>query len=373
MSQGAADVSNDWTQRNPRRRFHFDIDIVGACNLSCPSCPTGNSAEVAVPRGQMSVDLLERILRKATSECDVRSVQLYNWTEPMLHAKLPEMIRIVRSHRVSCGLSANLNIMRNIEQVMEANPENLRITVSGFTQDTYAWTHRQGDIEAVKRNMVDVAKALKSTRATTRVTVGFLRYLGNHEDEGRMKRYAESLGFEFEPLWAYFMPLEKVLAFAELGSSSMLLSQDDQALIARLALPLDRAIEAARTHAAAPCKLRDSQMALTFQGDVMLCCTVYDPSRYKLANFLSTPLDELQAMKFRHALCGRCMSHGLHVLATYGAEEFDTLALDHVRTQYPHAQLIGMREAARKREPHGIAGWPRKIKRKFQKMLARMT
>ena len=26
-------------------RWLFDVDIVGRCNLRCPSCPVGNSAE----------------------------------------------------------------------------------------------------------------------------------------------------------------------------------------------------------------------------------------------------------------------------------------------------------------------------------------
>ena len=30
-------------------RWLFDVDIVGRCNLRCPSCPVGNSAEVPRP------------------------------------------------------------------------------------------------------------------------------------------------------------------------------------------------------------------------------------------------------------------------------------------------------------------------------------
>jgi len=363
---------DDWKKRNPARRFHFHVDILGTCNLTCPSCPVGNSANIKAPTGHMSLELLDKILKKATAECEVTGFALYNWTEPLLHPKLPDMIRLIRSYEINCLLSANLNLIKNINAVMEANPGGLRITVSGFTQEQYGWTHRDGDIEVVKKNMAEVARAKERSGATTNVTVGFLRYLGNHDDELKMKEYATSLGFGFEPLWAYLMPLEKVLAYAEPDSIDVELTHDDRELINRLALPLDRSIEVAKKYKERPCNLRDRQMALNFRGEVMLCCTVYDQGKYKLANFLDTPLDELQDVKYRHSMCGSCMKHGLHVLATYGTKELDEIALANVAKQYPDARLIGMYEAMPERFPHGISGWPRMLRWKLQNVLSRL-
>jgi len=104
----------------------------------------------------------------------------------------------------------------------------------------------------------------------------------------------------------------------------------------------------------------------------MLCCTVYDQSKYKLASFLDTPLEKLQEMKYHHQMCGSCMKHGLHVLAIHGTEELDAIALENVTRQYPDVKLIGMHSAMRHRHPHGISGWPRKIRRNIQKLLARL-
>ena len=28
---------------DPKTKWQFDIDVVGSCNLRCPSCPVGNS------------------------------------------------------------------------------------------------------------------------------------------------------------------------------------------------------------------------------------------------------------------------------------------------------------------------------------------
>ena len=364
-------VGPPWTQ-DPKTKWQFDIDVVGSCNLRCPSCPVGNSWEARTSVAYMRPELMDRIVRKATSECRVSGVYLYNWTEPFLHPDLAGMIRIVQSHDIPCGLSSNLNIVPKLDAVMEANPHVRKVSLSGFTQDTYGETHRRGDIEVVKRNMAEVARTKERTGATTRLVVAFHRYLGNHDDEARMKEYAESLGFEFEPAWAYLMPLEKMLAFADPDATDVRLTGEDRALIDRLALPLDAALDASKRARRKPCVLRARQMAITAQSDVMLCCTAFDQRKYKLARFLDTSLADLQKMKYGHEACGTCMKHGIHVLFTYGSDEIDQIALENVARHYPDARLKGMRELGRERRPRGIRSLPRKAKREYDKLRARL-
>ena len=225
----------EWKRLNPENRFLFNVDILGQCNLRCPSCPIGNSTNIKNPTGYMSPDLLDKILKKATAECEVTAFELYNWTEPLLHPKLPELIRIVRSYGVRCGLSANLNVIKNMEGILGANPTYLTISVSGFTQDGYGMTHARGKIDLVKQNMAEVARAKDRTGATMEVRVAFHRYLGNHQDELEMKEYTELLRFRFDPEWAYLMPLEKVLAYTAPDSIDVELTDQDRDLIDRLA------------------------------------------------------------------------------------------------------------------------------------------
>ncbi len=154
-----------------------------------------------------------------------------------------------------------------------------------------------------------------------------------------MREFAESLGFKIHPVWAYLMPLEKVLAFTGSDATEVPLTDEDRELIENFALPLDLALEAARKHRSNPCVLRDSQMAITVTGDVMLCCSTYDQDKYSLGPYLEHSLQELQDMKNRHWLCGPCMENGIHVLAVCGAEELDDIALNHVARYYPATKL----------------------------------
>jgi len=289
--------------------------------------------------GYMKPEFLDKIVTKAISECHVTNFSLYNWTEPFIHPHLPEMVRVVKSHGIGCDLSTNLNLGKQIEPVVAANPDQIKISVSGFTQENYGVTHRGGDIELVKENMTRLAEAKRVTRSKTRIIVVFHRYLHNQEDELEMRAFAEQLAFDFTTYWAYLMPLEKNLAFLGRKDAPAELNEEDRSLINRLALPLDRAIEVSRAAPVRDCRLRERQMAINSEGNVMLCCSVFDQSRYTLAPFLETSHEELQAMKYGHSMCATCMQEGLHVLMTYGEESLDQLALENVRDKNPGLDL----------------------------------
>ena len=340
--------------------FVFNVDVVGTCNLRCPSCPIGNTRHDALPQGAMAVDMLDAIVKKAKGELGYVAFHLYNWTEPFLHPKIGDLIRAVTSNKVACHLSTNLNIAKRINDVAEAEPTSIRISVSGFTQGSYSQTHRKGDIEVVKENMRKLATAVAERGGRTELNVYFHRYLGNHDEESAMSFFSESLGYNFEAGWAYLMPLEKNLEFAENGIRSNSLTDLDRDLIKKLALPLAEAIEVSKRSRVGDCALRSNQYALDVEGNVSLCCAVYNSDDRVIGNFLNEPHATLHARKYAHSLCDRCMRHGLHVLATYGeAKSFEALALSNVERHFPNVELEASRAAARR----GLLG---KLKRGFR-------
>jgi hypothetical protein len=336
-------------------RFVFNVDVLGSCNLRCPSCPVGNTREFKPATGFMPPVLLTRIVDKAQTECEVIGLGLFNWTEPLLHPQLPELIRIVESRGIRCHLSSNLNQVRNLDAIMAENPFAFRISVSGFTQETYGYTHRGGRIERVKQHMIELADAKRRHRATTNVHVLYHRYKHNLADERPMREFTRSLGIGFEPVWAFMMPLEKVLAYVNDDPTEATLTEEDHRLIDNLALPLKEAVTVAERHREADCTLRDDQMTLDFQGNVQLCCATYDTRRYGLGPYLALPLAELQARKHAHDLCGRCMRRGLHVYGTYGTPEFDDIG---ARAIGPDgARLIGLTAERRRQRLRRGAQW----------------
>ena len=242
-------------------KYYIHIDVVSVCNLECPSCPVGNSPEIQNPRGMMAPGVLEKILKKAVGECVVQGVDLFNWTEPLIHPKIDELIRIVQSFGVKCDLSSNLNVLKHPEKLLAANPTNFRVSLSGFSQPVYGNSHRGGDIEKVKLNMVLLAEAKQKTASSMDIHVLYHRYTHNLHEEPLAKEFSIKLGFRFVPVWAFMMPLEKSLAYLE-GNPDENLTPDDRQTIDSLALPLREASMAAIQYKEQTCQLLEKQITL---------------------------------------------------------------------------------------------------------------
>jgi organic radical activating enzyme len=322
------------------RKFLFDIDIGGACNLRCPSCPQGNVKDYRLSHGFMEPELLARIVEKAKSECRVGPVSLYNWAEPLLHPRLPELIRIVQDAGIPCHLSSNLNILPNADAIMAANPASFRISTSGFSQEIYGRTHRGGNIERVKKHMVELVQAKKRNKATTDIYVYYHRYRHNLKEGSLMREFAAGISIKFVPDWALMLPLEKIIGYVEGDDFDLPLTVEDQTLIGSLALPLRAALVASRKYGNRPCPMREEAITLDFQGNVMLCCGVFDARKYTLGFYIDMPLAEIQRLKQNHPMCGRCMRHGAHVYLTYGIDEMDELALAEIAPE--DAELLDL-------------------------------
>jgi len=324
-----------------KSNFDIDIDIVGACNLRCPSCPQGNVRDYRLPHGFMAPELMERIVEKAQAECRKIQISLYNWAEPLLHPQLAELVSIIQDAGIPCHLSSNLNILPNAETIMATNPASFRISNSGFSQEVYGRTHKGGNIERVKKHMMELAEAKKHNNATTDIYVYYHRYLHNLKEERLMRKFATDLGFYFHAVWALFFPLEKILAYAGEDVSDFPITEEDRALISSLALPLPVALTASRKYGSRPCPLREDAISLDYQGNFTLCCGVFDARKYTLGNYMDMPLEEIQSLRQSHSMCRCCMHHGCHIYMTYGINEMDDLALTNIAPE--DVELLDLR------------------------------
>jgi pyruvate-formate lyase-activating enzyme len=64
------------------------------------------------------------------------------------------MIRFLKQNGLYVMISSNLSIKKNLEEVIRAEPDEIKISLSGFTQEVYSRTHVKGNIELVKQNMI---------------------------------------------------------------------------------------------------------------------------------------------------------------------------------------------------------------------------
>ncbi|MBI5069718.1 MAG: radical SAM protein [Deltaproteobacteria bacterium] len=312
------------------------LDIVGACNLSCPSCGQGNSRGARRFRGVMQLPLFERILDKVEAEAPGPGrprIHLFNWGEPLLHPRAPDFVRAVKARGLVCRLSSNLVRPRDLRAVVEARPDWLRVSVSGFWQSTYGVTHRGGDVARVKDNLRTLRRLMDELGVPLHVDVNYHRYRHNcAEDLVAMRNLVEELRFSFTPVWAIPAPVEKVVRWLEEG-----VPPQDQPLVDLLVIGLEEAREISLRHAgelpAGECPL-GRMVLIGADGSAELCCATYDVEPVA-TSYLEVPAPEIAARKLRHPACGPCMRNGLHLTGLYaGMAERDARAAAVLEAQF---------------------------------------
>lgn len=310
--------------------FIYNIEIVGACNLKCPSCPVGNipASELGQsrPKGFMAKDNFYRILDKIRREHPVAPntlVRLFNWGEPILHPQIGDFISAVNAAGFRSSLSTNLNNVKNLEAVVKASPSEFIISLSGYNQQVYSQTHRGGDIETVKQNMHALHQMRQEYDSSFMVAVAYHAYRHNCGcDFSQMRQLCEQLGFHFHAYWAWFSPLEKLLGYLD-GDSL----PEDEALLRMLVVDPREQVQVVKRNATrnSDCVLRSDAVNIGVDGSVELCCAAYDPSSTVAPDFLQISHKEIQARRYRSPLCTPCMEKRVHQL--YGNVGYEELCV----------------------------------------------
>jgi len=294
--------------------FYYLIDIVGSCNLKCPSCPVGNYEEQP-SKGLMSLETYIKILNKIYKEHPGEKifVDLYNWGEPGLHKNLGEIIKLTHEFGYGVGISSNLNVFADMKAAIKAQPDYIRISLSGYYNEVYKQTHMGGDINLVKANMHLLRHWIDKTQSKTIVQVGFHIYKNNFpEDFSKMQGLCDDLEFIFAPTLAALMPVEKAVMEVE----GRLIGH--HALIDNLVISTServRLLSKARPNYI-DCQYRSKRTTINFDGSVPLCCATFEKEQIIADNFLDLSRSELTKRKYEHSFCKKCQHNSLDLVYT---------------------------------------------------------
>ena len=295
---------------------HITIDIMGACNLSCGSCPQG-LASAGVPKGAMSLENFSEVINKVKLESpETTHVALYSWGDPFLHPRLPEMIDVAHDANLAVALSTNLsiesNIGRKLKAVVASAPEYVKISVSGYTQSVYGQTHQGGSISLVKSNLHLLRYYLnQQDNCSTLVDINYHLYKNNSEGElEKFRTLAEELGFIISTTDSLLMPTERVIDMIDGFPDEEATRLDNDLFL----LPTLKSIEisAMNTDPVKECPFAANQLNINSDLTVPVCCTVFDrDGTIVSSNFLEDNLADIMKRKSQVKICKRCISERL--------------------------------------------------------------
>ncbi|GHV68812.1 hypothetical protein FACS1894199_16610 [Bacteroidia bacterium] len=286
--------------------IEYFIDISGTCNLVCPSCPRGNSPQNAI-KGFMDIALFKAIVEKIQSEeKNLMPLALYNWGEPFLHPNLADFIRHLKEKNIYTVLSSNMSLEKSIDAALRANPDWLKISLSGYYQATYATTHTGGNSNLVKSNLYRIKYLIDKYKLTTKVEVNYHKYLNNlGEDWQKMKDLCQELDFILHDVEAYFMPIERKIDHYN-HKLVKHLEELQNLFINKAVLDVNSTPERVKL----PCFYQSKQVAIDCNGKVQLCCQTYDDINTFDIDYLRTPLQTIVDRKLQHKFCDECKTCG---------------------------------------------------------------
>jgi len=254
----------------------------------------------------------------------------YGNSEPFLHPKLPECITAIKKRGLNPEMSTNLNYIQRVDDLLNAGPGLVIISLSGWTQEVYEKGHAGGDIEKVKANMRTLAEANNARPLENRINilVNYHVYNDNQHEVAPMKEYATNLGIGFFTSLARAISMENAIQYCR--------SKDPEATpfevqegspdwnhalppigetyvkaMDRLLIPPTKAREMYQHHPMLKaCPISHMFSFIRHDGKISLCACVAD-RRITLGNYLEMSQDERIVKRHDHSICQQCLSHRL--------------------------------------------------------------
>lgn len=299
------------------RRFNYQVDIAGMCNLHCISCPRGNW-----PRhrksGLMSAKTYGRLIDKILLDDPWTGIiSLYNWGEPLLNPALPKIINITREKGLLSAISSNLAMEKDFKEVVQAGPDWFRISNSGWGKN-YEITHTGARWDMFLSNCNRLSEYKRRYRPEMLIEFFFHIYAHNRQDFTKIQTLCDELDFTLRYRHAALAPLDNIAAVVESGPIS------DAAVQTRKLqfLNVEEVMDIARSERNRPCFYMD-HLWIDWDLSVAHCMEWYDPA-LKLSdkNFLMLSLDEIEAARIGSKQCRLCMEKGIHrAYCVYGDEK----------------------------------------------------
>lgn len=316
------------------KSWRYFLEINSACNLRCPSCTKGNMEGYDHKTGFMDPGLMELILDKIASENPQAIVFPYGNSEPFLHPQLAECIASIKRRGLNCEFASNLNHVNRLDDVLNANPDMIIISLSGFTQEVYVKGHAGGQIEKVKANMVLMAEALARTQSKTPVLVNYHLYNDNEHEADLMKAYAESLKIGFFTSFARAISMENALQYLKYSEeqatgtpvafaikeghpdyNAMLppVGQKYIDTMKRLKIPPTEAVKMYERYPIHKvCPVGDMFTFIRHDGKTSMCACVAD-RRLTLGDYLETSQETLSESRRGHPVCQQCLKYRMNL------------------------------------------------------------
>ncbi len=173
--------------RAPRPRswpIALQLEPTVRCQLSCPLCPRGR-VDGAGADGLMPWPAYARLLDETGPH--LLAIAFWQWGEPLLHPRLPEMVAAASRRGILTLLSTNAQADPDacrLGDLFAAGLDLLIVSCDGVTPEAYGGFRAGGDLAAVRR-FLPAAARLRDARGGGRPLIN-VRAIATRGNEGEL-------------------------------------------------------------------------------------------------------------------------------------------------------------------------------------------
>ena len=191
------------SERSAAGPLMVSMELGNHCNINCLFCrdekgviPDVNPAgrQKVIPKGWMPLETAKAIIEQLKDHLLI--AVLYTNGEPLLYKNLAEVVRFATERRVATMIATNGTLLNahNIQALLEAGLDFVKIALSGFTQDVYSVQVRRGDVEKVKKGIALFCELKRRGGYHTVIMVDYILYDYNRHQLKDMRAFCEGLG-----------------------------------------------------------------------------------------------------------------------------------------------------------------------------------
>lgn len=223
------------------------LELSNICNLKCKMC---NRPSNEAPAGNMDLALAKDMLR-AAHDCGIKEIAFHTVGEPLLYPYLEGVLIAAKNFGFPLNLSANANLLteEKSDMLIRVGLDNLRVSMEG-TNSVYDSIRKGGSFPQLIKNIKYLYEKRK-TKGKPQITCN---YVITKESVESILDFKENYSYFFNSIM--FCPAinQGYIQNEYVAKNSLVLFKNDRY----------------------PCLNLWTNMYITFNGDVSICCVDYN-------------------------------------------------------------------------------------------------
>ena len=181
--------------RIPPLPYSLLIEPTNACNLHCPTCPTG-AGKMNRPKRMMGLKEFQAIIDEVKGYA--HDIVLWNYGEPFLNKELLNMIHYAVSNGMQVITSTNGEFFKTkgfCRQIINSGLQRLLICLDGADQETIAFFRKGANFETIVKGIYLLSEAKQELSSKTpSIELQFIVMKHNEHQRDTMKNLAIKIG-----------------------------------------------------------------------------------------------------------------------------------------------------------------------------------